>query len=1550
MTSRNSSYSLDFICVGVSLAVLAVGSAACWLTLHDHFGPKPAPEGLFNVVDSPSVLQKNRFSPTEQPAATPSSPAPDSALPPAAGAAAQLTPSIHGKNDLFPPGYSHILESNFRAPPKSRNAYKMSSKNPPDPEFGREGRAPGADVSPDLREELLARQRDAWDVATEQGWEPVGSFDEDSGHELMAIRDGRLYVYATDNTMAALSTATRHARSRVSGLDGQGVTVGVWDQGAVRPSHTEFQGRAQVMDGGTPVSHATHAAGTIAAAGLAAEAEGMAPRSRVDSYDWSTDLAEMAGRAMRDPGDAEAIQVSSHSYGFIAGWAYQYNPPRWYGHVGESESIRFGQYEWYASRWDDVCHQAPYFLPFKSAGNNRQDRAPASGATFAYYDDGWVEKAYDPDSDPAGDRDANDGYDTIALIGNAKNIVTVGAVHDAVRSGDRSIAAAGMTTFSGWGPADDGRVKPDIVANGTSLYSARATDDRAYGYMTGTSMATPNAAGSAALIVQHYRDLFGGTRIRASTLKGLILHTADDLGRPGPDYVFGWGLMNTARAIDLLALHKQSPEVGTLHETTLLTGTTNTYAFSWEGQGVFKATLCWTDPAGDPVYDLDNRSSRLVNDLDVRIIDPAGRVLEPFVLDPERPAAVAERGDNVVDNTEQVLVDAPSPAGVYTVRVTGKALLHGDAQDYALLVSGVQAGGADPDTTPPDSTLPDDLTVTDGDGDGLSDDDEVALYGTDPEDADTDGDGLTDGFEILAAGSDPRAADTDGDGLSDYEEVVVTRTDPATPDSDGDGIGDALASAPSEGTPVCSGPRVLDEDNPGAHPLRTRHPVYAWDSSGEPVWYQLEIRRRQNGRLTLYRRAWAKAWTQSGRTVSWMDPGPGLHSNTYTWRVRAYGFAGKKKYGPWSTYAPDFSVAIGAPSVVPQLRSLAGTALPAQTSGGGTGGDFMDGPVSVTDVGGLVFSWAASPRATAYEIEVETPGKGGAWTRSRAVTVSGAEPDTTGTISADPALGLRRGRYRWRVRAKNVDGVSAWCANPPWGYFNVLIDPPSEAPTGLYPDQAHHLARRRPVFRWNVCENAAGYKIEVERLRGSQWKRFGSASVKAGSLAGDEGALTWPSSWDLGVLGDFRWRVSATNPDGAGPASAWAYFSLRIPAPTAPRAISPDRVQLDQRRLVLVWSPADLATAYVLQLERRSGRRWRQLAKKSLDLNQLHLGGGSVIHALEQGLKDTGEYRWRVRASNQGVSGPWSEFAAFTLHPMAGPEGTGHDVAAGSRIPDFAWHGVDGARMYYLEIEYLSGARWKVYRKKWIDHDLDSVDQVWQAVDQGGLKSATYRWRVRAWNDDGFGEWSDYSAPFVIDVGRPVGTPELSSPTGGVDVPGGRPALTWSAVDRATGYYVRMQRDGKTWNLAQNGKTVKEAWAGGTEYVPEKDLQFGTYRWWVRAWNPDGFSFDGYSNAGTFTRGAVRQLGPDRPVSGEMPAVLAWEPVAGADAYEIQLRREYKGKLVAWKTIRGLPGSASSYALPYSLGPGTDYAWSIRALPANSKYKGPWSTRGLRVD
>jgi len=551
----------------------------------------------------------------------------------------------------------------------------------------------------------LAKQA-AWQQTLSQGWllsEQIGNVRR----ELMAIRGGVVYVMKTLNVNAAVSTAVDLVRNVAPyELSGLGQTVGIWDGGVVRASHQELAGRVEVGDDGDAIDHATHVAGTIAAAGTQARALGMAPSVRIESHDFDEDLAEIALLAMSYVNEPGKIQISNHSYGLIAGWDYSGFFPAWHGTWGQRESDMFGRYDAYARDWDALCYAAPYYLPFKAAGNDRTDTVPMPGTAFDYYteDEGWQYKEYDLNSDPYPDAWDQGGYDTLPSSATAKNILTIGAIY-LEAGGTRDLSQMAMTSFSSWGPTDDGRVKPDLVAHGVDLYSATAGTDRSYDVFSGTSMATPVASGAAALLPEFYARFAPEQAMRSATLKALLIHTADDLGNPGPDYQYGWGLVDANAAVEHIQAHFDYPKIGKMIEDVVgLTTQERSYPFVWDGHSPIRVTLVWTDPPGAEVEGLDDPTPCLVNDLDIRVIDPGGAVHAPFVLAAAAPTEPAGTGDNVLDNVEQVCLATPEIPGRYRVRVTCKGTLVDERQEYSLLLSG--------------QTLSE-TTLADLDGDGL---------------------------------------------------------------------------------------------------------------------------------------------------------------------------------------------------------------------------------------------------------------------------------------------------------------------------------------------------------------------------------------------------------------------------------------------------------------------------------------------------------------------------------------------------------------------------------------------------------------------------------------------------------------------------------------------------------------------------------------------------------------------------------------------------------------------------------------------------------------
>ena len=567
---------------------------------------------------------------------------------------------------------------------------------------------------PDQRAEAVARMKAAEDRALaqaqanakKQGRPLRLQLPDGTDRELVGMDPdtGELLYYETKNRNAAISTAANLLQAAPYNLDGTGLLLGVWDSGSVRSTHQCFnQGptsRVNVRDGASSSDHGTHVGGTMAAFGVQANAKGMANQAILESYDWTSDTSEMTAAGASGIGQfGSKIYLSNHSYGYSYGW--QYDGGWVYSGTGSNQDAYdadYGKYSSTARNLDNVAFNSPYYLIFWAAGNENND-GPNNGNTVTI--NGTSDIVYDSSIHPPNDGDYRNGFETVGGHGVAKNLITIGAANDAVTSGQRDPLKATKIGFSCTGPVDDGRIKPDLMANGASLYSTRHSSDTAYGNKSGTSMASPNATGSAALLVELYRDLFGSSAaMRASTLKGLLIHTATDLGNPGPDYKNGWGLINVKGAADHIQRESDLPLLEGIVEDELSTSdSSQTVRFRWDGSSPIRATLCWTDPAGASESSHDNRTPDLVNDLNLKLIAPDGAEFFPFVMPFVGTWTVASMNENATtgvnntDNVEMVHIPSPGQAGIWTAEITHTGSLTDGVQEFGLLVSGSTQGG-----------------------------------------------------------------------------------------------------------------------------------------------------------------------------------------------------------------------------------------------------------------------------------------------------------------------------------------------------------------------------------------------------------------------------------------------------------------------------------------------------------------------------------------------------------------------------------------------------------------------------------------------------------------------------------------------------------------------------------------------------------------------------------------------------------------------------------------------------------------------------------------
>jgi hypothetical protein len=503
-----------------------------------------------------------------------------------------------------------------------------------------------------------------------------------------------LYISTCDNIISAATIGTSQlwpGGSTGLSLNGSSASVkgkiAIWDEAKPRPTHVELTGRVVQRDNASSISdHSTHVSGTMIAAGVNPLAKGMSfAQQQLQAYDYNNDNSEMMGAA-------SSLLVSNHSYGDIAGWFFDTNFNRWefWGNYNDTADYRFGYYDADTQYWDSISYNAPEYLIVKAASNNRGETGPAVGQPYWRYNQANVMAS-------AGNRPAgisnNDGYDCIPTTGCAKDVLTIGAVNP-IPGGYSSVNDVVMSDFSSWGPTDDGRIKPDVVADGVNVLSCIGTSDNAYDTYSGTSMATPAATGSLLLLQEYYAKLHSGTFMRSATLKGIAIHTADEAGpADGPDFTFGWGLLDIKKAAALITSDTSVIRDQRIYENSLdNTSGNNSFTINVvaSGSGPLVATIVWTDPPGTPVTTniLNNPAKMLVNDLDLRITSGTSTWM-PWVLDPKNPGNPATTGDDAVNNVEKIVVNNAVPGQTYTIKVTHKGSLARGSQAYTLLLSGV---------------------------------------------------------------------------------------------------------------------------------------------------------------------------------------------------------------------------------------------------------------------------------------------------------------------------------------------------------------------------------------------------------------------------------------------------------------------------------------------------------------------------------------------------------------------------------------------------------------------------------------------------------------------------------------------------------------------------------------------------------------------------------------------------------------------------------------------------------------------------------------------
>lgn len=507
-------------------------------------------------------------------------------------------------------------------------------------------------------------------------------------------------------------------------LFGGGQTIAVADSGLDTGDQAslspDFAGRVVAThilapggDWGDQHGHGTHVIGSAAGAGVQSGANpgvsdytnsfaGMAPEASIVVQGFEADASgNVTGLPtdyyeLFDQAYADGARLHSNSWG-------DYTGP-----VTDTEAI-YGGYPYGAQRTDDFIWEHPDMTIFAAAGNSGADGVP--GPFGFCTGDGVI----DPDS--------------LVSPGTAKNVITVGASESNKDEGQLQGAIwlllglcfwtnpiagdliadniNGMAAFSSRGPADDGRVKPDIVAPGVNIVSNRSHDPAAgtlwgaydgdYSYSGGTSMATPLTAGMGTLVRQ-WLSHQGAANPSAALVKATLLNTTESMA-PGqygtgatqeipyaqPNSVAGWG----RASLDFVSPIPHYKLWFDDHTTGLNTGGNVNYSHTADqplqvvtNTQPLRIMLVWTDPSASL-----SAAAQLVNDLDLVVTGPGGTYYGNSVPTGDR-----------TNNVEGIIIEDP-PLGSYQVTVTAYNVPMG-SQPYALVVAGPLTNELQPTPTP----------------------------------------------------------------------------------------------------------------------------------------------------------------------------------------------------------------------------------------------------------------------------------------------------------------------------------------------------------------------------------------------------------------------------------------------------------------------------------------------------------------------------------------------------------------------------------------------------------------------------------------------------------------------------------------------------------------------------------------------------------------------------------------------------------------------------------------------------------------------------------
>lgn len=657
-----------------------------------------------------------------------------------------------------------------------------------------------------------------------------------------------------------------------------------------------------------------------------------------------------------------------------------------------------------------------------------------------------------------------------------------------------------------------------------------------------------------------------------------------------------------------------------------------------------------------------------------------------------------------------------------------------------------------------------------------------------------------------------------------------------------------------------------------------------WNGVIGAISYQVQVSTTQNFNNPVIDQ---DGITGTSRDISGLD-----HETTYYWRVRA---TNGITTSDWSDVW-NFSTVPALPQA-PTLNSPPDNASDVSTD--------------------PTFSWDPVQNVDTYQIQVATD------TEFTSLAVN--ESDLTS--ASYQAAGLSPSTvYYWRIRATNAGGTGSWSVTRSFTTESSPSNPP-EAPSLASPSDGASGVPTSPTLNWNSSQGADTYHLQVAT----------NASFSSPVINQSELSSTSYQASGLDNSSTYYWRVRASNEDGNSSWSAeWSFTTEgSIPqVPPAPSLESPsngaDEIPTNP---TLQWNSAERADTYQLQVATDENF-------SNLTVNENGLTGTTRQIA---NLDNSTTYHWRVRASNEGGTGDWSDSWNFITQeaPSNPPEtptlNSPSDEAGGvSTNPILNWNSSQKADTYHLQIATDASFSSMIINES----GLSATSYQASGLDY----STAYHWRVRASNEDGNSSWSSaWSFTTEDQPQSPPETPGLVAPSNESTGVTTSPTLEWNAAERAEEYRVQLADDSGFTSLVVDSSEINTA-----ELQLQSLNNSTTYYWRVQSSNSAGNSE--WSNAWTFTtESSENGETPEPPqlVSPENGAtdisttpLLDWAPSERANTYDFQIATDQNFQLI----VINLQNVTSTH-YEAELEGSTTYYWRVRARNSNgpSGWTNPWN-------